>query len=206
MSKTISPAPSASRPALKSHFMVKIFKPLPVKLIVGFISSDRALFEKAQKSLIKKFGKADFVSPLFDFDKTDYYEKEMGQDLKRSFVSFRDLIAPERLIKIKLFTNALEKKFSNDALARAINIDPGYVTLSKLVLATTKSFVHRIYMGRGIFEEVTLYYKGQGFLPGNWTYPEFRCETHIAVFNEIRKKYYQQIEKQYGLSQLYRCI
>lgn len=186
--------------------MGNTLRPLPVKLIIGLIAHDDGLFDKTQKALTRKFGPADLVSPLYDFDSTDYYEKEMGKGLKRKFLSFQGLIAPERLAGIKRYTNSLENRLSRNRGRRDINIDPGYVSLSKLVLATTKSFVHRIYIGRGIFEEITLYFKEGSFAAGPWTYPDFRQQTHIAFFNGIRNTYYGQLEAAYGLSQLYRCV
>jgi hypothetical protein len=186
--------------------MGKTIKPNLVKLIVGLIVQDPLLFEKAKSLLQKKFGKIDFTSSLFSFDQTDYYEKEMGKDLKRLFLGFERLIPAEKLVNIKLFTNALERKFSKNHLRRSINIDPGYITLSKLVLATTKSFVHRLYIRDGIYEEITLYFKNNTFVAGPWTYPDYRLPSHIALFNRIREKYYRQIEEKYGPAQLYRCV
>ncbi len=186
--------------------MGKTAKPLPVKLIAGLIANDPVLFTSAKKILTKLFGKIDSESAIFDFNKTDYYEKEMGKDLKRLFLSFEGLMPAGRLVRCKLLTNAIEKKLSRGLKNRAINIDPGYVSLSKLILATTKNFAHRIYAGGGIFEEITLSFKDSTFQPGEWTYPDYRSADHIAFFNEIRKKYYLQIEKKYGLSQLYRCV
>lgn len=181
-------------------------KPLPVKLFVGLIAADKHLFQNIQHLLAKKFGPIDAISPIWNFDQTKYYEKEMGQDLKRQFFSFQRLISAEKLTLIKRYANALEKKFSRQDSRRQINMDPGYVSSSKMVLATTKNFSHRIYVAKGIFEEITYYYKDGTFQPGPWTYPDFRCETHIHLFNAIRKKYYEQIEKTYGLSKLSRCL
>lgn len=181
-------------------------RPLPVKLIVGFITRDPSAFHKATVILGRSLGRPDFESPSFAFDKTSYYEKEMGEGLERKFLSYTRLLPAEKLPAIKIATNALEKRLAPASGCRTINIDPGYITLSKLVLATTKSFVHRLYMGRGIFEEVTLYYKDNSFQPGHWTYPDFRANNHIATFNTIRQKYLEQITKIYGPSQLYRCI
>ncbi|HQP91370.1 MAG TPA: DUF4416 family protein, partial [Candidatus Omnitrophota bacterium] len=154
-------------------------KVLPAKLIIGLISGNTQLFKKAATILEKKYGPIEDDSQIFSFDLTDYYKKEMGADLKRQFITFKKLIHSEKLADIKIFTNRLEFKLSKNPEKRDINIDPGYISLSKLVLATTKSFVHRIYMGKGIFEEVTLYYKGHSFCPGPWTYPDFRLETHL---------------------------
>lgn len=182
------------------------FKPLPVKLVIGLIAVKLSIFEKTKNLLQKKFGKIDFISPVFDFCQTDYYEKEMGKGLKRVFLTFEKLIAPEQLVIIKGFTNKIELRLSSKAHHRSVNIDPGYISLSKLVLATTKSFVHRVYCKNGIFEEITLSFKDKTFMPGPMTYPDYRSFTHIAMFNDIRNKYYEHIKKTYGLSQLYRCV
>lgn len=181
-------------------------KVLPAKFIVGLIAGDPALFKKTALILAKKFGPIEETSPLYDFNLTNYYEKEMGAGLKRQFVIFKKLLPAEKLSDIKIYTNKLEFILSHKRDKRDINIDPGYISLSKLVLATTKSFVHRIYAGRGIFEEVTLYFKGHTFCPGPWTYPDFKSETHIAFFNKVRERYYKNLENKYGLSQLYRCV
>lgn len=186
--------------------MGKISRPLPVKLIIGLIGNTPGILEKTKNILARKYGPIDLASTLCVFDLTDYYAKEMGKDLKRQFLSFEKLIPCERLVQIKLAANALEKKLSLKPSARDINIDPGYVSLSKLVLATTKSFVHRIYVQRGIFEEVTLYFKNNSFVAGSWTYPDYKSESHIMFFNKVRKTYYTQIEKTYGACELYRCV
>ncbi len=182
------------------------FKPLAVKLVIGLIAGELCVIERTKTLLSAKFGKIDLISPVFDFNQTDYYEKEMGKGLKRVFITFEKLINPEQLVAIKLFTNKLEAKLKNRKDQRPINIDPGYISLSKLVLATTKSFVHRIYCKNGIFEEATLLFKDKTFAPGPLTYPDYRSPSHIALFNEIRNNYYEHIKKAYGLSQLYRCV
>lgn len=186
--------------------MGNVLKPLPVKLIVSLIWKESEIFKEINKILSSKFGTTDYISPVFNFKQTDYYEKEMGVDLKRQFLSFEKLISPKLLVGIKLFTNKLEKKYAKDKIRRTINMDPGYLSLSKLILATTKNFAHRIYIKDGIFEEITLYYKNGSFTSGQWTYPDYACADHIAVFNEIRKNLYKQISAEYGISQLYRCV
>lgn len=129
----------------------------------------------------------------------------MGEGLKRKFLSFEKLINAERLAAVKRWTITLEKKLK-DGANRTVNIDPGYLTLSKLVLASTKNFCHRIYAGGGIFEEITLFYKDATFQPGPWTYPDFRSPDHINIFNQIRGIYRSQTETRYGLSSLSRCV
>ena len=159
-----------------------------VKLIIGFIYKDEAVFIKAKEKLRRKFGRIDFVSGPMDFGYTDYYEPEMGKELKRRFVSFAKLIPIQDLYRIKLYTNRLETRFLAHKL-RQINIDPGYLDLAKLVLATTKDYAHRIFLRKGIFAEITLSYRGESFSPNDWTYPDYRTKEYIDIFNQIRKLY-----------------
>lgn len=171
--------------------MGKIKKHPPVKLIVGFISSDEKIIHKAISYLENFFGKTDFDSPILPFIHTDYYRKEFGENLKRKFITFKKLITPDALAKIKKITNTLEQKLSTRK-NRTINIDPGYLDLSKLVLATTKDYTHRIYLSRGIYAEVTLFYQHKTFKPWEWTYPDYKTPGYIALFNHIRDIYVQQ--------------
>ncbi|MCM8779103.1 MAG: DUF4416 family protein [Candidatus Omnitrophica bacterium] len=163
------------------------------KLILGMIAGEVEFFDKAKYSLEKKFGETDLESNVFAFDKTDYYEKEMGKDLKRKFLSFKKLIKPDKIAEIKIFTRRLEKKFSISG-KRQINLDPGYITDAKLVLATTKDYYHRIYLKKGIYAEVNLYFKAGSFHYFDTTYPDYRTPEYIGFFNEVRKIYLEQIK------------
>jgi len=165
--------------------MGKICKPSAVKLVAGFIYKEREFFDRAKVRLEKKFGSADLVSEELDFNFTDYYKKEFSEPLKRRFISFKRLINPHALFKIKLYTNRLESRFLKDG-RRRINIDPGYLDLAKLVLASTKDFAHRIYLRKGIFAEVTLIFKDGAFQPWDWTYPDYRSKEYLDIFNQIR--------------------
>jgi len=166
----------------------------PAKLIIGMFTNRIELFQETLKVLKKRFGPVDYESPLLPFDKTDYYEEEFGKDLKRKFYSFKKLIKAEDLAKIKIFTNSLEKKFSEEG-NRLINLDPGYLAPAKLVLATTKDYQHRIYYGKGIYGEVTLRYKRRSFISWEWTYPDYRTKEYIKIFNHIRKIYMEQLKR-----------
>lgn len=173
--------------------MDRILKPKFVKLIFGFIFKEEALLNSAETILNKHFGAIDFISPVFSFNYTRYYEKEFGMELSRLFVSFKKLINPEELSKIKVFSNKIEKKLSNGN-KRTINIDPGYIDLAKLILASTKDYSHRIYLGKGIFAETTLLFEGKSYKPWPWTYPDYASEEYISVFNKIRGIYAAQIK------------
>lgn len=165
--------------------MGEIFLPKETKLICGFIFSDRKYFVLAKSLLVKKFGEIDFESDDIPFNYTNYYQEEFGTGLIRKFVSFKKLINPNQLANVKIFTNRLEKKLSAGN-KRRVNLDPGYVDLAKLVLATTKDFSHRIYLDKGIFAEVTLVFQNGTFTPFSWTYPDYASKEYIQIFNQIR--------------------
>lgn len=173
--------------------MGKIRSTPPVKLIVGFIYHQEKYPLAAQKILIKHFGPVDFTSRPLAFGYTDYYQKEFGADLKKSFICFKKLINPVAIAKVKHLCNRIEEKLSGGATGRLINIDPGYLTLAKFVLATTKDYSHRIYLNRGIYAEITLSYKKNSFCSLPWTYPDYGSAEYIAIFNQIREIYHRQI-------------
>lgn len=167
--------------------MGQIIKHEKVKLIVGLIAKQEFL-EIACFRLAKVFGKIDYKSEVLDFDSTRYYEKEMGSDLKRQFVSFLKPINPGDLADIKIKTNKIEDRFFSAEKKRTVNIDPGYLSAAKLVLATTKDHQHRIYLDKGIFAEVTLRYRDKTFCPWPWTYADYCKDEYIRIFNHIRKE------------------
>jgi len=174
--------------------MGKIRKPLAVKLIMGMISHDVVLFDEVTQALIERFGPIDLKSTILNFDKTDYYEEEMGKDLKREFLSFQELIESKELVEVKIFTNSLEEKFSlfKDRPSRRINVDPGYLDCTKMVLASTKDSPNRIYLREGIYAEITLYFSQGTFKSRPWTFPDYQTREYIEVFNQIRKLYISQ--------------
>lgn len=164
-----------------------------MKLIIGAIFKEEEIIRNAERRLVRHFGTIDYSSRVMPFYHTEYYQKEFGSDLKRKFISFSSLIPPEDLARIKILTNRIERKFSLKN-RRLINIDPGYLDLARLILASTKDFMHRIYLGRGIYAETTLFYQNNTFGPREWTYPDYRTADYIEVFNQIRKIYHGQIK------------
>jgi hypothetical protein len=168
--------------------MGKAKKPKAVKLIMGMLAKSQKLFVTAEEFFIKKFGPIDYKSPAIYFTYTDYYKKELGSPLKRKYISFKRAVSPEKIAKIKLFTNYVEKKLSKNK-KRRINIDPGYISDSKLILATTKDYFHRIYLNHGIYAEVTLRWKKSSFEAFEWTYPDYRSREYINILNHIRNLY-----------------
>lgn len=166
--------------------------PLPVKVICAFIYSQEKIYQKVKVILTKKLGKIDFESEIIAFNFTPYYYKEMGQPLFRRFISFQKLQKPEYLIETKLFCMKIEAKFAVEE-RRIVNIDPGYINSAKLVLATTKDFSHRIYLGKGVFAETTLYFSNGDFCAFPTTFPDYCTDGYRGIFCSIRLIYQKNL-------------
>lgn len=178
--------------------MGRIRAALAVNLIVGVLSSDESLFEMVETRLEKEFGPIDLASDVIPFNFTDHYKKEMGEHVRRKFISFERLIAPDRIASIKVFTNLMEKDFSamRPSVSRPVNLDPGYIGGGKLVLASTKDYAHRVFLGEGIYAEVTLRYIGDRFEPLPWTYPDYKTKEHLGFFSRVRRLYLDKLGRQ----------
>jgi hypothetical protein len=159
-----------------------------VKLVMSVIFAQGMAVLDAMQILSAHFGKPDFISAQMPFDYTSYYEKEMGRSLIRRMVSFDELIPPESLPDVKLLTNLVEEQFSSDG-RRTVNIDPGYLSLAHLILATGKGYTHRPYLRGGIYADLTLIFTEGAFSALPWTYPDYAGQEVMAALNKIRDKY-----------------
>lgn len=166
--------------------------PEPVKPVISIFTGIDSLFGKVEEALSERLGKPDYISQLISFHQTAYYEKEMGSGLVRRVYSFPRLMDQSELQSLKRFTIGIEDRWRVEE-RRQVNIDPGYVSLAKLVLATTKDNVHRVYIGDGIFAEVALYFQKGRFHPWPWTYPDYASDVYRAVFEDIRSIYRRQL-------------
>jgi hypothetical protein len=164
-----------------------------VKLIASIFCSRERLIGDAIEALSERYGKADFISDFSSFAYTDYYVKEFGGSLVRRFVAFEQLIRPEGLPDIKLWTNALERGTSDQG-QRKVNIDPGYLARAHLILATGKGYSHRPYLRDGIYADLTLLYRDKAFHALPWTYPDYAGEEVMGMLTKIREKYVLQLK------------
>ena len=168
--------------------------PVNVKYFCAITFSDIVLYEKTNKYLEDRFGEIEIISVMYDFNFTQYYREEMGGDLKKQLLSFKKLYPPDDLPSFKQVTNDIEDRFTVDE-KRKINLDPGYLSAGKVVLATTKNFDHRIYLGKGIYGDVQLRYRGNKFHTNSWTYPDYRDMKVIEFLARLRKVYMKEFEK-----------
>ncbi|MEW5815267.1 MAG: DUF4416 family protein [Spirochaetota bacterium] len=158
------------------------------KLVIGILSTKIERTAELITALTQRFGDIDYQSSFLDFNFTDYYTGEMGRDIKRFFLSFSELVNPERLADIKIATNAIEEFFKENG-KRRINLDPGILSLGRFILATTKDNAHRLPLAKGIYGEITLMFKKKEFRPLEWTYPDYRTEAYRSILKEIREIY-----------------
>jgi hypothetical protein len=137
-------------------------------------------------ALSKEWGDIDLISERMAFGHTNYYEAEMGPDIYRRLISFRGLVPADALILSKLRAQALEDQFRDSRGNRRCNLDPGFLGLHNFILATHKGYTHRIYLGRGIYADLTLIYRGGTFCPLEWTYPDYASAPMIDLLNTVR--------------------
>ena len=175
--------------------MGNIRTPLPVKLLVGVLTSIPAMLPEVEKRMEELFGSIDSRSELFPFDQTNYYDEEMGSPIYRRFVSFSNLIGPSEIAGIKERTNDLESAFAgvHPGVVRPVNLDPGYLEQSKIVLASTKNFFHRILISGGIYAEVTLHFQDGKWHDFPWTFPDYKSGRYHEYFSSLRDLYRKQL-------------
>ncbi|OGJ86856.1 MAG: hypothetical protein A2268_14040 [Candidatus Raymondbacteria bacterium RifOxyA12_full_50_37] len=163
------------------------------KLVCGVILSKQQVLGAVLEKLAALYGPVDFASEGMDFNAfTDYYNEEMGAGLTRHFVSFERLVDRTTLPGIKHATCAIELQCAVQG-NRTVNLDPGYLTLGQLFLASTKDNFFRIYLGQGIFAEVTLYYERGGYVDFPWTYRDYQSAAYKNIFLQIRAIYKKQL-------------
>lgn len=137
-------------------------------------------------------------SRRFAHDETNYYEPTMGRGLKKQFLVVDGFYDAQQLPQTKLLSNAWEDQLASEGNyteSRPLNVDPGYLTLTKLVLASAKDRAHRLYMADGIYAEECLYYVHPRWHSRPWTYPDYQREDFQVFFSQARSFLKQKIEE-----------
>ena len=176
--------------------MSKLKKPKKVKLVIAIFSQNIEMLNVTQKELASKYGIVDYTSNDLDFTETNYYNNEMGDNLKIRFLSFQKRVDRSKLPRVKLFCLKLEKKHSVDGgekIKRTVNIDPGLLSLENFILSTGKPYSHRIYLDKGVWAEITLIFKKDHYAELEWTYPNYKSDKVKEILLKIRKIYHNQL-------------
>jgi hypothetical protein len=173
----------------------------PALLLLAAFSRHAMALDWTAKRAAAQWGPIALASKAFDFTETDYYQPTMGPNLKKLFWAFERPFDPAQLAAIKRLTITWEHDFAaqearGEALAddgapitdfRPLNLDPGYLTTAKLVLASTKDHTHRVYLRDGIFAEITLFFRHGRWEHHEWTFPDYRRADYQEFFSQVRE-------------------
>jgi len=171
-------------------------EPKPAKYFVALLSSDVDLLTAVETDLSPILSEIDARSEVVPWIASKFYEREMGRGLLRRFVSFSVLQSPENLAGIKLQMQRIEDNYRTVSSAgRRVNLDPGYIDMFKLVLASTKNAGQRIYLRSGIYAEATLLYHDAAFHGLVYTYRDYLWPESLAFFTQMRARYLTELRK-----------
>lgn len=162
--------------------------PHDVLLFCSILYSDDAPLDSTLASLKASFGEFVYQSEPMPFGFTSYYEEELGSPLKRILLAFDTLVPRDCLPAVKIRTNEIEIENIREG-KRTVNLDPGILSLENVSLATTKPYSHRIYLGAGIWAEITLIFRNKSYQALEWTYPDYASKDLIRIFHDLREIY-----------------
>lgn len=163
----------------------------PVVRFCAVITRHDAARRWAISRMAECWGAPQVISAAIPFEAGGYYTASMGSELTKTLVALDGFRDPAELADWKHQTNVWEAEYaaqSNHPDERPLNLDPGYITQAKLVLATTKDRDHRIYLRRGMFAEVTLTYVGKRWQHHRWSYPSYRTDEVADFTNQCRQR------------------
>jgi hypothetical protein len=170
----------------------------PALQILAAFSRYSEAFDWTRRLIEQAWGPIELASDLFDHRETNYYESTMGPDLKKTFFALQRLVDPAELPNWKIQTNSWEADYHHQSKhpeSRPLNLDPGYLTEAKLILASTKDRDHRIYLCNGIFAENTLYFTKGAWHSRPWTYPDYQRPDYHQFFLRCREYLRQEYAK-----------
>ena len=165
------------------------------KLFVAALVSTTTTVEEARALVEERFGPIDRELPPVPFTFSTYYDREMGPGLRRMLLSIGSLVDPSRLADFKEAANEIEQRTARPDGGRTLNLDPGLLSLSRVILATTKGSAHRIPLRDGFYCEITLIYRHGRYAPLEWTYPDYQSGAFVEWLGEVRCRYHEQLRE-----------
>ncbi|MFW5814413.1 MAG: DUF4416 family protein [Spirochaetota bacterium] len=174
----------------------------PHKLFVAALLAPEPGVVAVRNLVESRFGPIDDELAPHPFTFSDYYHAEMGPSLERALFSIGPLVDPAGLAGFKEEANALESETAAgpaspsrppSADARRVNLDPGLLSLSRVVLASTKASAHRVPLRDGLYAEITLLYRRGRYRPLEWTYPDYQSDRFVEWLARVRARYHEQL-------------
>lgn len=171
--------------------MARVQTPPPGRLIVSVIYNSIDGLADCLKLHEKQFGRVQFETIEIECSANRYHE-EMGQQLSRRFFSFEKMVDRESLPDIKATCHKIERQLGDqvdDYTFRTVNVDPGILTPTNLIMSSHREQGHRVYLGKGVFAEVTLIWARGRFTQLPWTNADFCDEEAIRLFTDCRQTF-----------------
>jgi len=158
----------------------------PVLPFVGILFTDEILLRKALRRMEIVIPALVRASEPFPFDHTDYYNKEMIGNITRIWIASEQLADPSGLADWKIASNAIEHELASPE-GRTVNIDPGFIGLPRVVLASCKGHPQRIPLRDGIYAETELIFRHEEWVNTPWTYRDYANSSAKKFFAEQRE-------------------
>ena len=163
------------------------------KAVLGVLFQKEEYYQELQHHLETVGVEIEFESESLRFDSTDYYEKEMGTELRRIFLSLKGIFPVEESVFFKIETTEWEHRWRESGM-RSLNLDPGYLDLHKLVLLSAKEGPQKIYLGQGVWADLSLLRKSGQFDTLPWTFPDLRDRRYHSFFEKVRDAFKQDLK------------
>jgi len=160
------------------------------KFFITALMASKKTIKEAIRIVNDEMREIHLSSGIYDFNYTDYYSDEFGSDLKK-VILIGGKIEIDELSTIKYRSIEIEADYSNKN-RRTMNIDPGFLTLSNLVLYSTKEYSSSIPLNERINVVLELIYHGGSYQALEWTYPDY--SALIPFFNTVREHYIKRVE------------
>ena len=174
--------------------MGKAKEPNPAKLFMSLITSEDEFFGRGMKDLSLAFGEIDFMSHKYAFQFTDYYMRGDGERPLPSVHHFRRLISIPLLPDIKANDQSSGRKICDSGRTPSDQYRSGISLFGACDPCNDEGYTHRPYLREGIYADLTLIYRNKSYQPLEWTYPDYRQEEVIGLFNQFRKTYVEDLK------------
>jgi len=158
----------------------------PVLPFVGILFRKSPQLETALEQIEKYLWPLNSFSPKIDFNYTRYYDREMGSGIIRMWAGSHRLADPSNLTEWKLATDKIEREMMEHG-NRVVNLDPGFVALSKAVLASLKDFPQRIPLKNGVLAEIELTFMHNRWYDTPWTYGDYSDKPAKEFLYDLRE-------------------
>lgn len=174
---------------MRSFLSESLDQPCLCKRVCAVLYCHGLDLQQLEAELEQQWGRVERRSCSHPFSTgSSYYHRQMGELHSRYWLSFEGLVDPGVMVSDKRWAMDQELLWAKRGLgvSRPINLDSGLVMRGRLALATTKDFSHRLYLGRGLYGEVTVQFKKGEVIPLPWTYPDIAAGHYDEFLLKVK--------------------